>query len=282
MLAALVASALAPFVSPAPAQAASVTHVYLHFNMCGNKCNSAGLGVANAVISSINNRNPQPLVVTLNEVCRSQYNHMYGSLAPYYGRFETTVPARCADGSDYGIAILLKTSVYSFAGAWWLPEADKPSVEDRKVMCLRTTATGGGTQPLVACVTHIDPDSAVSDNQIQAVSDYVEPLWSGNHVMVGGDFNVTPKSSRINPMYSNQYSPAGNGIFNEADRPTTWSRNTDGCACATNEYTTDSVLTPQKIDYIFLSRYDFENYTADATTSSYSDHQPLWATVTYV
>jgi endonuclease/exonuclease/phosphatase family metal-dependent hydrolase len=278
-LAISVAIAAAPFLATAPASA-SASHTYLQFNMCGNRCNHATMTVADDTIRSIFNRSPQPFVVTLQEICRSQYDHMYFSteLAPYFGRFETTVPGRCDDGSDYGIAILLKTVNYSFVGSWWLPESDRPSDEDRKLMCLKTSDTGGGTQPLVACVTHIDPDSAVYDNQIQAVADHVRPLWTGNHVMVGGDFNVTPKAWQINPMYETYYSPAGTGIFNEADAPSSFNRNTDGTETSNNESTDGS----KKIDYIFLSRFDFTNYSADATYALHSDHDPLWAVVTFV
>ena len=43
-----------------------------------------------------------------------------------------------------------------------------------------------------------------------------------------------------------------------------------------------SWLPQAKIDFIFLSRYDFSGYSADATFASRSDHTPLWAWATYV
>jgi endonuclease/exonuclease/phosphatase family metal-dependent hydrolase len=278
-LAVALAIAVAPFLASTPAHA-ETSHTYLQFNMCGNSCNRASMAVADDVIRWIYQRSQPPLVVTLEEVCRSQYDHIYfsGELASYFGRFETTIPGRCDDGSDYGIAILLKTSNFSLVGSWWLPESDEPSDEDRKLVCLKTTATGGGSQPLVACVTHIEPDAAVYDEQIEAVADYLRPLWSDNHIMVGGDFNVTPKASQINPMYETYYSPAGTGIFNEADAPASFNRNTQGTKTAYNESTDGS----NKIDYIFLSRFDFTNYSGEATKAPHSDHDALWAVVTFV
>jgi endonuclease/exonuclease/phosphatase family metal-dependent hydrolase len=37
-----------------------------------------------------------------------------------------------------------------------------------------------------------------------------------------------------------------------------------------------------KIDYIFLSRYDFSGTYGDATYALRSDHTPLWAWTNYV
>jgi endonuclease/exonuclease/phosphatase family metal-dependent hydrolase len=252
---------------PSPAQVASVRHTFLQFNMCGNSCNGGRLTVAHDLINLINTS--QPFAVTLNEVCRSQYSHLSTSLRPYFGRFETTVARRCNDGSDYGIAILLRTASFSFVGAWWLPNPH--ALEPRKVMCLQV----GATQPLVACVTHIDHHADTYPAQIQAVADRVGVFSAGNPVMIGGDFDVTPPHVSLNPMYSASHHPAGSGIFDEADAPSSLNRIVVGSAV--NERTWGS----KKIDYIFLSSRDFTSYSADATYSLNSDHDPLWATVTF-
>lgn len=272
-----IVTAAGSLIVAAPARAASVSHTYFHFNMCGNKCNAGGLNVANDVINSIYNRNPQPFVVTLNEVCGNQYNHMYYStqLGAYFGRFFVTVPGACANGTDYGIAIWVKTPSYAVVTEVWLP--DPYNKEDRKLGCLKTSATGGGTQPLIACVTHIDPHDDTTTVQIRAVADTVRPHWTGNHVMVAGDFNATPKSSRMSPMYHSGYDIPGTGIFNEADSADL-GRNTNGTTGTYNEDTQGW----EKIDYIFLSKFDYTNYSGDATYAANSDHDPLWAVVTYV
>lgn len=282
-----VLAAVAPTVLVAtPAHAASVSHKYFHFNMCGNKCRGGNLDVANDVINSVNSSSPQPFAITLNEVCRNQYDHLYYNLTPYYGRFEVTVPGACSNGSDYGIAVMVRTWNYSFYGAWQLPGG----YERRKLVCIKTSATGGGTQPLIACATHIDYHSDVQAAQIQFVADRGREMWSGNHVLIGGDFNVTPGSSKLNPMYSSLY-PSGTGIFNEADAAN-YSRSGGGVSVSYNEYTGGCTSYPcgagqwwlptKKIDYIFLSRYDFSSFTADATYALRSDHTPLWAWATFV
>ena len=285
LLALAVAAAVLPIVTAEPAQA-SVAHKYFHFNMCGNKCRGGNLDVANDVINSVNNSSPQPFAMTLNEVCRNQYNHIYSSLLPYYGRFEVTVPGACSNGTDYGIAVLVRTSSYQFHAAWRLPGG----YEARKLACIKTSATGGGTQPLMACVTHIDYHSDVQAAQIRFVADRGREMWSGHHVLIGGDFNVTPGSSTLNPMYSSQY-PNGSGVFSEADAGN-FSRGGGGVGSTYNEYTGGCVSYPcgagrlwlptRKIDYIFLSRYDFTGFSADATYALRSDHTPLWAWATFV
>jgi endonuclease/exonuclease/phosphatase family metal-dependent hydrolase len=285
-IAALVAAAVPLLTTAAPAQAASVSQKYFHFNMCGNKCRGGNLDVADDVVNSVNGSSPQPFVLTLNEVCRNQYDRIYTRLLPYYGRYEVTVPGGCSNGADYGIAVLVRTSSYSFYNSWRLPGG----YEARRLACIRTSDTGGGTQPLIACVTHIDYHSDVQAGQIQFVADRGREMWSGNHVLIGGDFNVTPSDAKLNPMYSSLY-PSGTGIFNEADSANN-SRSGGGVSVTYNEYTGGCVSYPcgagklwlpkKKIDYIFLSRYDFTGYTADATSALRSDHTPLWGWATFV
>lgn len=285
VLALVVVLLAALFAPPKAAEAASASLTFLHFNMCGNACDTR-MTVVTDLESSINSRSPQPFVVTLNEVCRSQYNKLYADLPPYYGRFEPTVLRRCWDNSDYGIAILLRTS--SFTDLKGTPLPSPGGGEPRRMICLRTNVSGA-SQPLVACVTHIDTGSANIGPQISAVTSRARGYWSGHKVLVGGDFNVTPGSSALNPMYSASYS-GGTGVFNEADSANL-SRGGGDVGSSYNEYTGGCVSYPcgwqaaywhptRKIDYMFLSRYDFASYSADGTYAPHSDHIPLWVTAT--
>jgi endonuclease/exonuclease/phosphatase family metal-dependent hydrolase len=154
--------------------------------------------------------------------------------------------------------------------------------------CVGTTAFGG-SQPLVACVTHIDYHSANIAQQITAVANRANGYYSGNHVIVGGDFNVAPDNSALNAMYRSAYSRSGFGFFNEADAPSGLSRSSGRCAgCSTNEATVcggqkypcgylKQYYPYDKIDFIFLGAGDFASFTADATYALHSDHTPLWA-----
>jgi endonuclease/exonuclease/phosphatase family metal-dependent hydrolase len=268
-LAVLVIAASATLVAlPGSAHATAYSHTYLQFNMCGNRCNGGGLTVANDTINSINNRSPQPFIVTLNEVCENQYSHMYYTLAPYYGRFDPTGPI-CSNGARYGNAILIRTSNFSYLGSWLLPSPS--GGEARRVMCI--SAPLSGAPRLVACVTHISNISGNIASQISAVASRANSYYSTSGVLVGGDFNTDPWNYRMNPMYSPCYA-GGTGIFYEAD--------SYGCSRTTqNAYYNETTEGSRKLDYVFLSGSDWSNRSADATYALHSDHDPLWATARY-
>ena len=290
----LVVLLLAGLVAPPPpeaadadadANAASTGLTFLHFNMCGNACGTR-MTVVTDLANAITSRSPQPFVVTLNEVCRSQYDKLDADLPPYRGHFEPTVLSRCWDGSDYGIAVLLRTGSFADLGSTPLPSPG--GGEPRKMSCLRTNVPGA-SQPLVACVTHVDTGAANLAPQIGAVASRARDYWAGHKVLVGGDFNATPGSSALNPMYSTDY-PGGTGVFNEADSANS-SRGGGGVGSSDNEYTGGCASYPcgwqaayshptRKLDYVFLSRYDFVGYGADGTYARHSDHIPLWVTAT--
>jgi endonuclease/exonuclease/phosphatase (EEP) superfamily protein YafD len=220
-----------PFRAPV-AHASGARMAILQFNMCGWSCGT-GLTVAHDVESSINRHSPQPDVVTLEEVCQSQYEDIYATLTPYYGRFFSTIQNKCGSGDNYGIAILVRTSNFTYLGERWLP---KTSGEDRKLGCISTNAFGG-PQPLVACVTHITTVQADQSAQIAFVASKARSYYAGNHVPVGGDFNVVPAHPFMNPMYNSHYLPAGSGVFAEADLPYQGDHHSSCDGCSVNEFT---------------------------------------------
>jgi endonuclease/exonuclease/phosphatase family metal-dependent hydrolase len=286
VMAILATAFVAPFVATTPAHASGITMSILQFNMCGHACGT-GLTVAHDVESSINGHSPQPSIVTLEEVCRSQYNDIYGTLVPYYGHFITTVAGACGGGDDYGIAVLVKTSSYTYLGDWALPAT---SGEARRMGCLQTSAFNG-SQPVVACVTHITTVGADIPGQVAFVATKMQGFYSGHHVIIGGDLNTTPGTSAMSKMYDSHNSPAGTGIFAEADLPYNGNRNSGSDGSTYNEYTScggqhygcggaQFWSATNKIDYIFLGSGDWTNYSADSTSATHSDHKPLWATAT--
>ena len=245
----------------AQAQATPYNHTYLQFNMGGDKWNRGGrrLAVADAVARSVNQRNP--FIVTLNEVCKNQYDRLYQKV-PHYGKFShagtSENPVRCANGQLYGNAILIRSSNYSVIGSFPLPGGGEP----RRLFCIKHKPTGA--QPIVACVTHITNIREYRREQIARVAQITRGYWDENGVLVGGDFNVTPSDNRLDVMYRND-----KGIFNEVDADD-------------NEPTLDRpVGRDKKVDYIFLSDFDWDRLDGDATHSGYSDHDPLWGTARY-
>ena len=260
-------------VPAAPSRAASARLTFLSLNMCGNACGQRMTVVAD-LEASLSSR--QPFAVMLQEVCRGQFDRLRADLPAYRGRFATTLPGRCWDGSDYGIAVLLRTSSYRLQGVWSLPNpgADEP----RALLCLRTSV-GGASQPLVVCSTHIDFNTENRASQISAVASRTRSLDPGRAVVVGGDFNTTPGNRAIDPMYDSVY-PSGTGVFREADS-TNLSRSGGGEGSTYNEFTSCGTLpcgsTLRKIDYVFMSRRDFVSPAADVKDAAHSDHAPVWA-----
>lgn len=283
LLIALVGAVSAPFVTAGPAQAAGPMTV-LTFNMCGNKCGT-GTGVATALESSIRARSPQPSVVLLQEVCRNQFNHLTNDLTAYRGVFVATVAGACAAGVDYGIAILVRTTSYTNLGSWPLP---KTSGEARRVMCIQSSAFGG-TQPLVACNSHLTIVTADRPGQVNALASRAAVYNASNRVLIGGDFNAKPGAAELNALYNNAYVPAGHGSFAEADL--SYRGNRFDSNNGQNEQTSCGGQKPgcgvnplplvtAKIDYVFLANGDWSGYSADATQSTKSDHKLLWASAT--
>ena len=219
---------------------------YLQLNLCGNVCNGGGLAIVTKLASVIANR--QPYAVTLNEVCENQFTWLDAELAGYAGRFDPTGPI-CRNGARYGNAALLRTDDVSLVGSWSLPNL--AGREPRRLMCL-----GGqpvGRRPLVACVTHISTQPVDIGAQLRTVAGVLNGLIGGGaSVVLGGDFNVDPSDTRMDPLWR-----AGTDVANEA----TFGRH--------------------RLDYVFLSCDGGSPATSDVTDppQGLSDHKALWATV---
>jgi endonuclease/exonuclease/phosphatase family metal-dependent hydrolase len=261
-LAGLVVLVYALLRLPADADTPPGTLSVLQFNMCGNACETR-FAVVDDLEAEIASRDQQPFVVTLNEVCRGQYDRLLANL-PYHGHFQPTVPNRCWDGSDYGIAVLVRSSNVAYAGSTPLPAP--AGGEARTVTCVRTAVQG---RPLVACATHLDTDPANTASQVAAVADHADGYRAGAAVVVGGDFNSTPGQPTLDPM------DAGFVETDAADDAFT-----GGCSRARCGDGPGYAHPTRKIDYVFLSRGDFTGVSALVTSAPHSDHVPLRVTAT--
>jgi len=234
------------------------TLAILQFNMCGSACGTR-FTVVQDLEREIIGRGRQPFVVTLDEVCRGQYDRLLARL-PYRGHFQPTVPHRCWDGSDYGIAVLVRGSDVTHAGSARLPAP--AGGEPRAVTCVRTSVSA---RSLVACATHLDTDPANTESQVAEVAAYAGRFPGA--VVVGGDFNARPADPAMAAMDDRFVEADGGGdaFTGGCSRP----RCGSGYAHPT-----------RKIDYVFLSRGDFTGVSAGVTSAPHSDHAPLWATAT--
>ena len=234
----------------------------LQFNMCGSACGTR-FAVVDDLESAITGQARPPFVVTLDEVCRGQYNRLVADL-PYHGHFQPTVPHWCWDGSDYGIAVLVRSSDVGYAGSAPLPAP--AGGEPRTMTCVRTTVRA---EPLVACAAHLDTDPANTPSQVAAVAEHADAFRVGAAVVVGGDFNTTPRQPALDRMEAGFVeADAGDDAF------------TGGCSRDRCGDAPGYAHPTRKIDYLFLSRGDFTGISAAVTSAPHSDHRPLWATAT--
>ncbi len=237
---------------PVAASAEPGAMTVLQFNLCGSACGTRFTIVAD-LEREIREHDPQPYVVTLDEVCRGQYDKVVADLR-YAGHFEPTVPHRCWDGSDYGIAILVRTASVTVAGSWPLPAP--AGGEPRRLACVRIP-----DRSLVGCVTHLDTDPRNTPSQVAAVAARTAGFPAA---VVGGDFNALPDSPAMRPMYAG-FDEVGGGF-------------TGGCSAARCGSEPGYAHPTRKIDYVFLSRGDFADPVARTGDAPHSDHVPLWAT----
>ncbi|MCT2582907.1 endonuclease/exonuclease/phosphatase family protein [Actinophytocola gossypii] len=250
------AAVAAAFSLATPAGAVQARDYYLQFNMAGSSVNDGALGVARAVVSSVEDADVMPFVVTLNEVCANQYRHMESQLDDhgYVGTWGPTGP-RCDSGEPYGNALFMRSG-RTTVGNFDLP--NEHGNEQRRLLCVRSNER----DMFLGCVTHISHKAEDQDAQIAAVADRLNGFQDdGYRIVVGGDFNVTPGASALDPMYAT--CSGGDGRFHETDRATCGGRGGE------------STHGDRKIDYIFYSAH-FSELWGDATRSSYSDHDPLW------
>lgn len=165
------------------------------FNIAGKTQHNGGLVSANLVHYFVSTANPKPWVVTLQEVCSTQYTTLASQMGQlgYTARFATTrnfsSPASC---SSYGNAMFLLGSsapngpipsnveeLYSTSGS-----------EPRKYECQRMTGLLG---LYTACNTHIDFQSNVVDLQSEELHTLMNWFYPNDRRIVGGDFNqVSP------------------------------------------------------------------------------------------
>ncbi|MBK1787572.1 endonuclease/exonuclease/phosphatase family protein [Prauserella cavernicola] len=264
-ISACVAGLMAATTLLAPATAEAATErTYLQFNMAGKKLNNGDPAVADAVAKSVKDR--MPSVVTLNEVCKTQYDELEAELekSGYHATFGPTGP-KCK-GKGFGNAIFVHNSVKEYQN-YKLPRTEEET-ETRKMLCVKATA-----HKSMACVTHLSQGRYKEERarQVGFIATKVgEFEKKGYRVIVGGDFNTEPRAGVIDPMYARCHSPKGSGLFYEAD--------SERCGRRTGAATVDGGGTggEGKIDYLFFSK-GYSKLSAQVVPVSVSDHHLLWA-----
>lgn len=306
LLTALVLAAFA--VADAAPGAADVRKDFLEFNACGKPKNEDGSQhechhydnpddgappktVAEAIADSILGRSTKPDAVMLNEMCHRQFEElktklsagdwaMDGAFAVHQTGIESC-PGDSSSDNELGIAVLVRGTVDDSV-THRHPFTHQIGGESRQILCVKVN-WGDGTR---VCSTHLTYKSTDGCpdcpwHQADEVKDHVQQkyLTWGTPVVVGGDFNAAPTASPLNPLYDNWVNPdgSGSGFFKEVDM-----YNQDATARRVGE-ATHGDSSGNKIDYIFVNsgKWDVHedrtgDVSGDATSSPYSDHDPLW------
>ncbi|GIH80616.1 hypothetical protein Plo01_70450 [Planobispora longispora] len=262
------------------------------FNMCGARqvpvpaCAGGAVGsAAPAVASSILDFRPD--VVTLNEVCREQYDEVLRITGAnghaLHGQFTVTraPESACRGSGERGNALISRTPL-SDAETTALPGGAGP--DSYSLTCAGVTLR---ERAVKACVTQLSSVAEARPAQAEAVAQRIDGhIGGGFPVILGGDFQARPWDAALTPLYSHH---GGTGKLHEVDETDTqyfaspeYSCPVDDRRCRTGEGTYPVPVALQyKLDYVFVSD-DFAALDGDATRTSVSSHVPLrgWATLT--
>ncbi|GAB7047111.1 endonuclease/exonuclease/phosphatase family protein [Catenuloplanes indicus] len=226
--AAVLAAAAALLPASAASAAVNQTFNVWHWNVAGLKFHDGGTGTGLITVLSNSIRNRGSHLVSLNELCWSQYkaiqSNLRGSGWPQdvenFSRFESTNDTGC-DGEEAGIALFSKAPMGT-ANRVTLPEDGR--TEKRKLLCAPLEAR----PHLRFCTTHITTlsteinGSPINEQQLDAVRARVES-WNtaGDTVIIAGDFNAQPNYKRLDGWYAPSVNTTANrgnsGAYRELD-----------------------------------------------------------------
>ncbi|MFD0270977.1 endonuclease/exonuclease/phosphatase family protein [Streptomyces sp. NPDC127106] len=276
--AALAGPARADTVTPDSAPALR----FVSYNICGNMCGADPYDnerridgvVAQAVATTWNADQ-----VFLQEVCRPQYDEILRRLAPlgFHGSYGATLAGRASvcGGADYGNAVLVKGPV---TDSTELDLTVGGETEPITVPCVRTLLQGRTSW---ACSVHLFwDDGTLAAPEAEELASQAE-AWEarGIPVVLGGDFNHSPRTSTLTPFYDPSVGDDGQGVFLEADETDTDFFDPAACTAGTDRLCRSGEPTwkEKKIDYIFFSACHFTSPRGDALPldPSVSDHRML-------
>lgn len=257
-------------VSRSTGTSASGSIRLLQFNMCGHACHDADRDKVAGVVNVL--ADIHPVAVGLNEVCRSQLTAIDDGTAhrewPMHARFVITQPDGCADGVDYGNAVLTRAPVLDTDRLTYAAQ-DPGNPEHRGLLCVAADTGGRSTH---ICTTHISDstDDPVGDvRRAQIASAAGQASSYRGPVVLMGDFNARPRDSAMSVLYSRQHDGGAHGEFDEV------AQGPGMCRCGEPTHGSRA-----KYDYIFVSHRDFVVVDGDVRSSPFSDHKALFGRVT--
>jgi endonuclease/exonuclease/phosphatase family metal-dependent hydrolase len=287
-----------------PAHADAVEITIGQFNMAGGHKDfgPAGDEAPDALVRSIQGRNPKLAFVTVQEGCRDWLERLDSELPDYtfaFGPIKTRKDgpvANCKhnfdpnrdDDDDFGNAIIYRDD-FGIDSAPMAHSLGSPAEsEQREMLCLKSEV-----KKAVICSAHLSSGDEGADERLAEAARAKEILatdYAGYTVFVGGDLNDHPLSDALDNFYHTDYQVGATGQFKEVDSSC---RNEitekylsysplglEYKYCRDGETTHGfPIFGRNKFDYMFVTPTVFVR-EADVTYSDVSDHDPLWADVT--
>jgi endonuclease/exonuclease/phosphatase family metal-dependent hydrolase len=255
------------------------------FNMAGGHEDHGPKGdeAPDALIASIVDR--QPAFITLQEACLDWVTRIDTELADYAVAFDAVQlgdgsTAQCKHPSDFGNAIIYRTDFGVDSPPVASSLQSPAGSEQREMLCVASA-----WRKIVVCSAHLTAgsDDVVREGEADVAKSILASSYPGYTKFVGGDLNAPPESGTTSRFYHPAYGSGASGEFKEVDGPC---GNALGTLCRSGELTHDDWIfeedrpTGEKIDYLFVSPW-VEVRSADATEGIHSDHDPLWADITF-
>ena len=235
--------AFAVMLTPTAAHASSKVLVRsMAFNLCGSMCSKGSMTPAAYTLRQIRSRSID--VVSLQEICYSQYRYIKDRLPKGYSTAFTTTKSlgSCDDhdrryGRTYGLALIVRGAKIGAKQVRMLPSG-------RRAVGMYAKVKG---KKLFAASVHNDPSPALNEDDLTSL--YAWLRAKRGPVLSAGDYNAfldQPGIARFNTY------------FTDADH-------------ADNEITFNP-YGGRKIDYIFSSPH-FTGETGDTLFTLASDHR---------
>jgi endonuclease/exonuclease/phosphatase family metal-dependent hydrolase len=276
-------------------QAVATTQKYniWHWNIAGNTLHGGSTtdGLIDIIANSIVGNGAH--FVTLNEVCRNQYDALIAALrsrgwpvdTTNFARFVTTRAASTGvcQNYAYGNALFSKNPLGTSEN---ITLTDAHPSEHRKLLC----APLASLPHMRICVTHITTDPNYLGTQLTEVRTKLDQyIAAGDTVILAGDLNAEPNYAGLNLYYSSSVNTTVNsnnsGSYRELD-------DADGANCpghgeATFGSTGGGCGTGRKLDYVFVPQsrlagaYELDSHAIPTCSGSpCSDHRMIEGSVT--
>ncbi|MFD6972493.1 endonuclease/exonuclease/phosphatase family protein [Streptomyces sp. NPDC059949] len=272
----------------AAAAAAAGTVRLTSYNICGNMCSGPPYDPARRIAAVAAEAEPggwDADQLFLQEVCEHQYRGLLDRLGPlgYAGFHSATLPAgnpAICEGHAYGNAVLVRGPVSDTA------ELDLTVGGEREPITVPCALNSLADRPTWSCSVHLywDDGTLAVPEADRLAAQARRWLDEGFTVVLGGDFNHSPRTATLSRFYRPERGDGADGAFTEADESDPEFFDAAVCPPATTSACRSGEATfgAKKLDYLFLSAPHFGAASADAhpLDTAVSDHNLLRVSAT--